>query len=61
MDLIPLGARMNPEKYVEEPTGVLACSPEILRAAEYYALREWDGTEEDAEDLLRDYLTHPFV
>ncbi len=44
-------ARMEREG-IEEPTGLLAVSPEIMSLAEQKAGRAWDGTQEDAEVLV---------
>lgn len=42
----------DPHCLDDEPTGLLACSPELMAAAEARAGRKWDGTQEDAERLV---------
>lgn len=44
---------------IEEPGGLMACSPEIMRAAEDLTGRKWDGTQDDAEWLVREYMKWP--
>lgn len=43
----------------EEPGGLMACSPEIMRAAEEAIGRKWDGSQEDAEWLVHEYMKWP--
>lgn len=45
----------------EPECGILACSPEILKAAEEISGRKWDGTQEDAERLFADYMRWPGI
>lgn len=43
----------------ENPEDLDWCSPEIMQAAEGLAGRKWDGTQDDAEWLVREYMKWP--
>lgn len=52
-------SRLEDDAGIEEPGGLMACSPEIMRAAEEAIGRKWDGSQEDAEWLVREYMKWP--